>query len=108
MKSKIILLTISGLILAGCASTPNNTQNHESPITNTTPTENQCPSTGAELNTLKSEENVVHCFGQPLAVTSKPDGLHTGLYKLKTGIIIVFLYDSNGSVIRHRAYKSNS
>lgn len=66
-----------------------------------------CPQNMAELDVLKTESQVAKCLGESNHTTSKPDGRHTRLYRYDGGIVVVFLFDKNGEVIRHRVYKDN-
>lgn len=70
-----------------------------------TNTKTECPTTGAELVNLKTEQKVLQCFGKPRHETSKPDGLHTGLYEFSNGLTVVFLYDKEGNVLKHQGYR---
>lgn len=101
MKS-FISFAVVALVVSGCSSAPTGSGN-----TNTQ-SNYQCPTTGAELDKFKTEQQVLSCWGKPRHATSKPDGRHTGLYDLKNSLTIVFLYDANGNVIRNRAYQDKN
>lgn len=101
MKSFISVAVVI-LMVSGCSSAPAVSGNTSSQ------SNYQCPTTGAELDRFKTEQQVLSCWGKPRHETSKPDGRHTGLYGFKNGLMIVFLYDANGNVIRNRAYQDKN
>ena len=82
------------LLLAGCASTNNQASS-------------SCPNNAAGLDNLQTESRVIECLGKSEKTTSKPDGRHTALYRFDGGLIVVFLFNKDGSVIRNRAYKDS-
>lgn len=101
MKSFISAIVVV-LMVSGCSTAPTGSAN------NSTQSNYQCPTTGAELDKFKTEQQVLSCLGKPRHETSKPDGRHTGLYDFKNGLMIVFLYDANGNVIRNRAFQDKN
>ena len=106
MKATFTALVVA-FFLTGCATNPNNSQGQAQKQSSNSTTKPGCPSTGAELDILKTEEQVISCLGQSQYATSKPDGRHTGLYNFQGGLTIVFLYNSEGKVIRYRAYQDS-
>ncbi len=98
----IYFTAVLALVLAGCASAPPAPTRHHARMAYA------CPKSNADLDTLKTEAHVVACFGKTKYATSKPDGRHTGVYDLADGVMIVFLYDPHGNVIRYRAYQNSN
>lgn len=100
---KMVLYAALALVLQACTAT------QEAPANPSSSSEQviACPNTGAELDNLKTEQQVIKCFGKSSTVTSKPDGRHTALYEIKKGVLLVFLFDKDGAVIRNRVYQDN-
>jgi hypothetical protein len=67
-----------------------------------------CPTNAGQLESLKTEKQVTTCFGKSSTTTSQPDGRHTALYQFGAGVIVVFLFDKDGSVIRNRVYQDSN
>ena len=99
-----LFFTVLAFALQGCTST----QSQPARTATNTVTSASCPSNAAELGFLKTEQQVIGCLGQSNTTTSNPDGRHTALYRFKGGIIIVFLFSKDGSVIRHNAYQDSN
>ena len=90
--------------LTGCASSQAQTPAPTAAVS----TPASCPTSAAELDSLKTEAQVTACFGESSTKTRKPDGRHTALYEFGKGVLVVFLFDKDGSVIRNRVYQDNS
>lgn len=52
-------------------------------------------------------EQIKACLGAPQHEDHNPDGRSVYLYRLKNGIAITYLFDSNGVYQQFRAYKDN-
>ncbi|PKL34487.1 MAG: hypothetical protein CVV45_02975 [Spirochaetae bacterium HGW-Spirochaetae-10] len=100
MKSAIVFFVLI-ILLGGCSSSGD--LQEQAPDSRS-----ECPRSGKDLDSLRSEDQVIACFGKPEHETQKPDGRHTGLYRVTDEVTVVFLYDPDGNVIRYNAYRNKT
>lgn len=101
-RTRVVASLVSFVLICGTAISA------EPEPTNPESAEIPCPRAPGEYVAGESTSALVlRCLGKPHHEDHNPDGRFTYLYNLNQSATVVFLFDSQNKLIRHRGYKQN-